>query len=222
MNIVTDPVTGQPRMGRYGYKASVATLKDKIAERLNDAMGITTSIYPNLDHGLNQPDLTSPNNRLPDADVENIRRYYGLRAVPPRRDFNDPQVQKGEALFVSTGCVTCHAQTWRTSPYHPMAEMRNQTIHPFTDLLLHDMGEGLADNMGDGSAKGSEWRTQPLWGTGLISGGTPNEFFLHDGRARSPNEAILWHGGEAYTEREAFRKMPAEDRAALVRFLKSL
>jgi CxxC motif-containing protein (DUF1111 family) len=222
MSLVTDPVTGQTRMGRYGYKATEATLKQQIAKRLNESMGITTSIYPNPDRGKDQPDLNSPKNRLDDADLENIFRYYSLRAVPARRDFLDSQVQRGEALFASTGCTSCHNPTLKTSPYHPMAELRNQTIHPYTDLLLHDMGEGLADNMGDRTATGAEWRTAQLWGLGLIAGGSPFEAYLHDGRARSVPEAILWHGGQAYDKKEAFRNMPAADRAALVKFLKSL
>ena len=222
MNIVTDPETGELRMGRYGAKASQATLKQQIARRLNDAMSITTSIYPTSDRGSEQPNLDSDENRLADADLENIYRYYSLRAVPPRRDFRDEQVVKGEKLFHATRCDNCHVPTLTTSPYHPLAELRGQTIHPYTDLLLHDMGAGLADNMGDGNAKGSEWRTRPLWGTGRMAGAFDGEAYLHDGRARSLNEAVLWHGGEAYGQRETFRKMSADDRAALIKFLQSL
>lgn len=109
-----------------------------------------------------------------------------------------------------------------TSPHHPFAELRSQTIRPYTDLLLHDMGPGLADNMGEADATGSEWRTAPLWSIGLTAGVSGGEAYLHDGRARSLAEAILWHGGEAEASKEAFRMMPAGDRAALVQFLKSL
>ena len=103
-----------------------------------------------------------------------------------------------------------------------MTELRNQTIRPFTDLLLHDMGPGLADNMGEADASGSEWRTPPLWNIGLTSGVSGGEAYLHDGRARTLEEAILWHGGEAETSKESFRMMSASDRAALIAFLKSL
>ena len=103
-----------------------------------------------------------------------------------------------------------------------MTELRAQTIHPYTDMLLHDMGPGLADNMGDGSATGAEWRTRPLWCTGLVPGSLDGEVYLHDGRARNLSEAILWHGGQANGQKEAFRNMAAGDRAALVKFLKSL
>ncbi|MGH7991795.1 MAG: di-heme oxidoredictase family protein, partial [Limisphaerales bacterium] len=109
-----------------------------------------------------------------------------------------------------------------TSPYAPIAELRSQTIHPYTDLLLHDMGPGLADNMGEGNASGYEWRTAPLWSIGLTAGVSGGEAYLHDGRARTLEEAILWHGGEAEASEEVFRNMSASDRAALIAFLKSL
>ena len=221
MGLVTDPENGQLRMGRFGYKASQASLKHQVAKRLNDVMSITTSIFPNPDRGSDQPDV-GPVKKLDDADFENLYRYYSLRAVPPRRDFRDEQVLKGEKLFLSAKCDTCHTPTQKTSPYHPMAELRNQTIHPYTDLLLHDMGRGLADNMGEGNATGAQWRTPPLWGLGLVPATLDGEAYLHDGRARNLSEAILWHGGQSYGEKEAFRKMPAEDRAALIKFLKSL
>jgi CxxC motif-containing protein (DUF1111 family) len=222
LSIVNDPETGQPRLGRYGYKASHAMLKQQIAARLNESMGITTTIMPKSDVGSAQQDLSGPSNKLPDRDFENLRRYYGLRAVPARRDFNDQEVQKGEALFASTGCVRCHVPTIKTSPYHPMAEMRNQTIHTYSDFLLHDMGKGLADNMGDAHATGAEWRTAQLWGEGTLAPALGKGVYLHDGRASTLEEAILWHGGEANATKEKFRNLPADDRAAIVRFLKSL
>ncbi|MDC1350030.1 c-type cytochrome, partial [Akkermansiaceae bacterium] len=125
-------------------------------------------------------------------------------------------------LFNSANCAGCHAPQLQTGPYHPMTELRNQTIRPFTDLLLHDMGPGLADNMGEAGASGSEWRTPPLWNIGLTSGVSGGEAYLHDGRARTLEEAILWHGGEAEASKESFRTMSAAERAALIAFLKSL
>ncbi len=223
MNLVPDPETGQLRVGRYGYKATQSSLKDQIAKRLNDALSITTTIYPHSDRGANQPDLDTPANRMSDADVENIYRYYALRAVPPRRNLTDEEVIKGEKLFTVSGCASCHQPTMKTGSFHPMAELRNQTIHPYTDLLVHDMGPGLADNMGEGNATGAEWRTAPLWGLGLIEPVMGADVaYLHDGRARTLNEAILWHGGWASGPKEKFRNMSADDRAALIAFLKSL
>jgi CxxC motif-containing protein (DUF1111 family) len=129
---------------------------------------------------------------------------------------------KGEKLFASAGCVQCHTPALKTSAYHPLAELRNQTIRPYTDLLVHDMGKGLADNLAEGNASGAQWRTPPLWGTGLTRGVSGGEAYLHDGRARDLSEAVLWHGGEGEQAREQFRKMSAADRAALLRFLRSL
>jgi len=118
--------------------------------------------------------------------------------------------------------VQCHTPTLQTSSYHPVAELRNQTIHPYTDLLLHDLGPGLTDSLGEAGASGSQWRTAPLWSIGLTAGVSGGEAYLHDGRARTLAEAILWHGGEATASEEAFRNMSATDRAALIAFLKSL
>ncbi len=184
-------------------------------------MGVTTAIYPNPDRGSDQPD-PGPSGKLADSDLENLYRYLATLGVPPRRNFTEEQVVKGEALFASAGCVQCHTPTWKTSPYHPLAELRGQTIHPYTDLLLHEMGAGLADNLAEGNTSGADWRTPPLWGIGLTAGVSGGEAYLHDGRARNLSEAILWHGGEAQTSREAFRTMSAGDRAALIKFLQSL
>jgi CxxC motif-containing protein (DUF1111 family) len=149
-------------------------------------------------------------------------RYVALLGVPPRRDHADAEVVKGQALFASAGCAKCHVPALKTGSFHPLAELRNQQIRAYTDLLLHDMGAGLADNMGEGNATPSEWRTPLLWGIGLTAGVSGGEAYLHDGRAGTLTEAILWHGGEALPAREAFRTMPAADRAALVKFLQSL
>ena len=151
-----------------------------------------------------------------------MTRYVALLGVGARRDLSDAQALQGEVLFSSANCTACHTPTLTTSPYHPNAELRNQTIHPYTDLLLHDMGPGLADNMGEGVATGSEWRTAPLWNIGLTAGVSGGEAYLHDGRAQTLEEAILWHGGEAEDSKEVFRNMSAADRAALIKFLQSL
>jgi len=159
---------------------------------------------------------------LSDGDLANWTRYISCLGVNARRSLTDTQALQGEQLFASANCVQCHTPTLVTSAYHPFAELRNQTIHPYTDLLLHDMGPGLADNMGEGNASGSQWRTSPLWSIGLTEGISGGEAYLHDGRARSLAEAILWHDGEAAASKEAFRTMSALDRAALIAFLESL
>ena len=174
-----------------------------------------------IDRGSAQAD-PGAGKELSAVDLDHLYRYVAVLGVPPRRNHTDAEALKGEALFGSAGCFKCHSATVKTSPYHPLAELRGQTIHPYTDLLLHDMGPGLADNMAEGNASGSDWRTPPLWGIGLTAGVSGGEAYLHDGRARTLSEAILWHGGEARASREAFRTMSAADRAALLKFLQSL
>ncbi len=214
---VTDPQTGQPRLGRFGYKGSKARISHQVAGALNTDMGVTTSIFPVLDGDTNSGPV-----ELADSDLTNWTRYVSALGVNARRNLTDAQALHGEQLFATANCVQCHNPTIQTSPYHPMAELRNQTIHPYTDLLLHDMGPGLADNMGDANATGSQWRTSPLWSIGLTPGVSGGEAYLHDGRARSLEEAILWHDGEGAASKENFRTMSASDRADLIAFLKSL
>jgi CxxC motif-containing protein (DUF1111 family) len=134
----------------------------------------------------------------------------------------DPQVKRGEALFAQAHCSVCHMPELRTGDSPGWPQLSNQAIHPYTDLLLHDMGEGLADGRPDFLASASEWRTPPLWGIGLSETVNGANAFLHDGRARNFTEAVLWHGGEAEASREAFRAFPTEDRASLLSFLNSL
>jgi CxxC motif-containing protein (DUF1111 family) len=162
-------------------------------------------------------------------------KYVSLLGIRARRDLDSAEANRGEELFGQIGCATCHRPEVKTGAHHPLAELRNQTIHPYSDLLLHDMGPGLADNLGESVATGAEWRTTPLWGLGLsacVTGGVvgpfqhqvcePHESYLHDGRARSLDEAIRWHGGEGQASNDAYVALPADDRAALLRFLESL
>ena len=214
---VIDPETGETRLGRFTAKADRARLSHQIAAAFNTDMGVSTSIFPTLDDGT-QP--ASP--ELSDSDLDLITRYVALLGIAAQRDIEDTQVIRGEELFVEANCAACHIQELPTGSFHPMAELRDQIIRPFTDLLLHDMGPGLADNMAEGGASGSEWRTAPLWSIGLTAGVNGDESYLHDGRARTLEEAILWHGGEAEASKEVFRTLPADDRAALVAFLRSL
>jgi CxxC motif-containing protein (DUF1111 family) len=217
LQTVTDPQTGQLRMGRFGYKAGKARISEQIAGALNLDMGVTTSIYPTRNNETNSGPV-----EFADSDLTNWIRYVSCLGVNARRSLTDTQCLQGEQLFISANCVQCHTPTMVTSSYHPFAELRNQTIHPYTDLLLHDMGPGLADNMGEGNATGSEWRTPPLWSIGLTPGVSGGEAYLHDGRARTLEEAILWHGGEATASQQAFVNMSATNRAALIAFLQSL
>lgn len=216
-HVVTDPETGEPRLGRFGYKASQARVGHQIAHALTFDMGITNPVFPKLDG----ESATSPV-EIDDRQLDLMNRYISLLGVGASRNLSDAAALRGEELFQTASCVNCHTPTMTTSPHHPMAELRNQTIHPYTDLLLHDMGPGLADNMGEQNAGGAEWRTAPLWNIGLTGGVSGGEAYLHDGRARSLEEAILWHGGEGEASQQKFLGMSAADRAALVAFLKSL
>ena len=217
LQTVLDPETGVPRLGRFTGKAGQARLSHQIASALNTDMGVTTAIFPN-------PDGTTTGGapELATTDLDRITRYVALLGVSARRDLTDTQAQRGALLFTTAQCVKCHLPDLTTGPHHPMTELRNQTIHPYTDLLLHDMGPGLADTLGENGASGAEWRTPPLWSIGLTVGVSGGEAYLHDGRARSLEEAILWHGGEAAAAKETFRTLPNADRAAIIRFLKSL
>ena len=238
-----DPVTGQPRLGRFGYKAGTESVHTQVAKALNTDMGVMTERFPNPDCGELQVDCGNTGAELPEQYVQDLVRYVSLLGVRPQRDSNDPAVENGAHIFRDIGCAACHVETFTTSPFHPFAELRNQTIHPYTDLLLHDMGPGLADTLGEGEASGSEWRTAPLWGLGLsacVTGGTegprgwdafgldghqrctPEHSYLHDGRARTIEEAIRWHGGEARTAKEAFELLDDIERADLLKFLESL
>ena len=149
-------------------------------------------------------------------------RYMRALAVPARRRWTEPTVREGEALFDSIGCAACHRRQMITGELPGWAELSGQAIQPYTDLLLHDLGPLLADAVSEGLASGSEWRTPPLWGLGLLSTVSGQAGLLHDGRARSPEEAILWHGGEAERARDRFKHLPRKARAALLEFLDTL
>ena len=220
---VVDPETGQIRLGRFGWKAGQARIKHQIAIALNADMGITNSVFQQHDCGSAQSGCGTAGVKLNDADLANMVRYVSLLGVAARRNLNDAQAIQGEAAFNVAGCGGCHRATLATSSQHPFAELRSQTISPYTDLLLHDMGAGLADNLPEANASGAEWRTAPLWSLGLTAGvAGGQEAYLHDGRARDLSEAILWHGGEAEAAKEAFRAMSVALRAALIKFIQSL
>ena len=159
---------------------------------------------------------------MPEAFLDPVLFYLRALSVPARRGVADPQVKRGEALFAAAGCDGCHVPALHTGDYQPLPALSHQIIHPYTDLLLHDMGDELADGRPDFGAGPRDWRTAPLWGLGLSHTVNGNSTLLHDGRARNIIEAILWHGGEALASREAFRNMPKPDREALIAFLRSL
>lgn len=213
--------------GRFGWKANQPTLRQQTADAFVGDIGITTSLHPQeaLTPAQQSKLGTLPNGGTPELSdhiLDRVVTYVQSLAVPARRELDDPIVRQGEKLFAQINCTACHLPELKTGSDHPLKELRDQTIRPYTDLLLHDMGEDLSDHRPDFLASGSEWRTPPLWGIGLNKQVNGNTFFLHDGRARTLTEATLWHGGEAQPSREAFEKLTKEERAALVRFLESL
>jgi CxxC motif-containing protein (DUF1111 family) len=231
-NYALDPVTGKVLLGRFGWKAGTATLRAQTAAAFSNDIGISTSLIP-TPHGdctrAQAACIGMPTGGREGFDAEasetilsSVTLFTSSIGVPARRNADDPKVVAGQRAFVAAGCGGCHTPTLVTAALANPAH-RSQRIWPYTDLLLHDMGEGLADRRPEGDATGSEWRTAPLWGIGLadVVAGT-NARYLHDGRARNLTEAILWHGGEAKAARDAFATLPLAERDALLSFLRSL
>ena len=212
LNVVWDVQAQSTAIGRFGLKANQPNLLQQTASAYIGDMGVTNPMFP-------EADGTS------DIDAETLKEatfYAQSLAIPARTLLDDPVALRGEQLFDSANCVACHISTLRTGIHSEYIELSNQTIHPYTDMLLHDMGEGLADNRPDFEATGTEWRTSPLWGIGVTQTVLPYAKYLHDGRANTLEEAILWHGGEAEGSKQAFVAMPEGDRQALIRFLRTL
>ncbi|WEM43371.1 di-heme oxidoredictase family protein [Photobacterium sp. DA100] len=213
-------------VGRFGWKAGQPSLMQQNAAAFNGDLGLTSDLFPVE----NCSEMQLVCDRLPNGGEPEVSRnvltfvefYSRHLAVPARRNVNDPQVVKGEALFAAVGCQSCHVTQVRTAKNTDFPALSEQLINPYTDLLLHDMGEGLADNRGEYLANGREWRTAPLWGLGYTEEVNGHTNLLHDGRARNVMEAILWHGGEAQPSRDQVVALPKTDREALVAFLHSL
>jgi len=225
-NLVWDKSAGKVIVGRYGWKAEQPTVLGQTAGAFVGDIGITSSLMPDENHTAaqvicaKQPSGGQP--EVSDQILHDVVTYSRTLAVPARRNWKDPAVVKGKALFLQANCAVCHVPKMNTGDCADLPELSRQTIRPYTDLLLHDMGEDLSDNRPVFEAEGRDWRTPPLWGIGLIAKVNGHSCLLHDGRARNLAEAILWHGGEAQTAREMFRTMPKTDREAMLAFLQSL
>lgn len=225
LNYVPDVTAGETRPGRFGWKASQPTVLQQVASAFAGDIGITSDLYPeeNCSPSIDCADLPDDGEPQIDRDrLEKVTLYSSTLGVPAQRDVDNPQVIRGAELFEALECGSCHTPAFTTGEHSFVASLSGQTIRPYTDLLLHDMGPELADNRPEYRASGREWRTPPLWGVGLFPIVNKHSNYLHDGRARNLTEAILWHGGEARASRDAFVGLPAEDRAALVRFIQSL
>ena len=224
-NMVWDERSSGLALGRFGWKANQPTVEQQTAGAFLGDLGITSILFSEENCTEPQTDcLAAPNGGAPEIPADRLAKvvfYTQTLAVPAMRDVNDPQVERGARLFADAGCAVCHIPQHTTGP-HDVPAVSHQTIYPYTDLLLHDMGPDLADGRPDFEANGHEWRTPPLWGIGLVETVNGHTMFLHDGRARNLTEAILWHGGEGAPARDAFKSLSREDREDLVRFLKSL
>ena len=231
-NVVWSDEFDQPMLGRFGLKAGNPTIMQQSAGAFAGDMGISSPLFPagagectatqthcqNAIHGDGDVRGTEI-----DAEGMDLVTFYSRNlAVPARRGTDDPQVLQGKEVFYSTGCAACHMPKFVTHRLADQPAQSFQLIWPYTDLLLHDMGPHLADNRPEARATGQEWRTPPLWGIGLTEQVSGHTYFLHDGRARSLLEAVLWHGGEAQSQRDAVLKMSTIDREALITFLESL
>jgi CxxC motif-containing protein (DUF1111 family) len=222
-NYVWCPESQTIKLGRFGLKANTATLRTQVAAAYNNDIGITNKLFPKETvDGQSQQDNFNDDPELPDSILNAVKFYVQTLQVPARRNVTDAEVQRGKHLFMEANCESCHKQTFITDVNVSFPAISNQRIHPYSDLLLHDMGAGLADNRPDFDADGNEWRTAPLWGLGLFEKVNYPAYYLHDGRARTLTEAIMWHGGEADSSVEFFKKLSKADRAALLLFLKSL
>ena len=224
-NYVYNLETNTTQMGRFGWKANQPNIRQQVAAAFSNDMGITSSIFPNENCPPGVDCNSIPNGGSPEITNVNFDRvvlYSQTLSVPGRRNYKEQNVLRGKKIFEQIQCNSCHVQKFQTGSDHPIAALRNQTIRPYTDMLLHDMGDALSDNAPDFLASGNEWRTQPLWGIGLINTINKHTNLLHDGRARNVTEAILWHGGEGENSKNKFKQLSTAERNDLLDFINSL
>lgn len=225
-NYVWDIVSDQEVIGRFGWKANQPNVKQQVAAAFVGDIGITSSLFPDESCGDSQQACEDAifvdDIELSEDLLDQVSFYAQALAIPRRRDWEAEEVLKGKNLFNTIQCGACHTPKFITGSFDDIPEYEGQTIRPYTDLLLHDMGEGLADGAEHFRASGSEWRTPPLWGLGMVSVVNDHTFLLHDGRARNFEEAILWHGGEAEESKQSFMALEKEEREAIIAFLNSL
>lgn len=226
LNTVYDEIGKRPATGRFGWKANQPTIRQQIAAAFHGDLGVTTSLFrqencpPIQAACAAQPPGNDP--ELVDQNWDELEFWSQALAVPARRNMKDPDVQRGEKLFAEAQCAVCHVPALTAGKYPALPQIEGQVARAYTDLLLHDMGEELADHRPEFKASGRDWRTPPLWGLGLSQTVSKSTAMLHDGRARNVAEAILWHGGEAKGSRDKFSKMSKADREALIKFVNSI
>ena len=225
-NRVWDAYAGKMVIGRYGWKANTGSVAHQSAGAFLGDIGITSRRFPHEECTKAQTDCRKApsGGKLEIADhlMESVIFYSRTLAVPAARHQDDPKVRRGREVFHQAQCASCHVPSYTTGSFKAVPQLGQQTIYPYTDLLLHDMGEGLADGRPDFAAGGRDWKTPPLWGLGLVPTVNKHSRYLHDGRARNLMEAVLWHGGEAEGSKQHVLKLSRADRENLTRFLQSL
>ncbi len=222
-NYVYDVVSGTTQIGRFGWKANTATILEQCAGAYLHDMGITSAMFPQ-ETGFGQTngsDGLADDPEITEEILNQVVFYCQTLAVPAPRDLENESVRRGSLIFEELQCASCHVPSMTTSS-NAISAISNQTIYPYSDMLLHDMGEGLADNRPDYLANGNEWKTRPLWGIGLTQVVNGHTDFLHDGRAKNITEAILWHGGEALNAKNMFKELAPSERTDLLNFVNSL
>ncbi|WP_340152907.1 di-heme oxidoredictase family protein [uncultured Marivirga sp.] len=225
-NYVKNVLTDSLQLGRFGWKANEPNVRQQVAAAFQGDMGLSSSLFPAENETSNQGKLIQAENggnpEVSDDILDRVTLYSQVLAVPKRREPNSEKVMQGAQLFSEIGCSSCHNPSFTTAQHNDIPEFSKQKIYPYTDLLVHDMGEELADHRPDGDASGVEWRTAPLWGIGLVKTVNGHTTLLHDGRARNVEEAILWHGGEAEKTKTEFKNLSKIERENLISFVNSL
>ena len=226
VNRVWDIAAQRATLGRFGFKASLPNLRQQVGGEMHANLGITSPLFPEENCTPAQEACRqAPSGGHPElsqTDLEAIEFYLANIDAPARRKRDDPQVRQGEQAFGEFGCAVCHRPMLQTGAGTRILITAEKGIAPYSDLLLHDMGPGLSDHRPEYQASGSEWRTPPLWGIGLVPLINEHNQYLHDGRARNLQEAVLWHGGEARPARQRYARATPEKRQALLAFLQSL
>lgn len=222
-NMVWDVETQTLRLGRFGWKANTPSVLHQSAGAYQNDMGVTNYLFPQeSSYGQSNGDNLQDDPEIENQILDDVALYARTLAVPAARNLEDPKVIRGYYLFDKAKCSSCHVPRHVTGNFKGIPAISNQVIYPYTDMLLHDMGENLADGRSDFLANGNEWKTRPLWGIGLTEIVNGHTRFLHDGRARSIEEAILFHGGEAEASQKYYRNLSKKDREALIKFVESL
>ena len=225
-NYIMDVPSKKTVLGRFGWKGTRGTLLHHITGAAFEDMGLTSSFFPKQNctniQKICSEQIDGGIQEISEKQINMLQLYMQTLAVPRQRNADNKEVIQGNKLFKNIGCEKCHISTYKTGKHKTHIELSNRVIKPYSDFLLHDMGPGLDDGVKEGDAKSYEWQTPPLWGIGLVQIVNKHTRFLHDGRARSIEEAILWHEGESLSSKEKYLSLNAKERSKVLKFLNSL